>query len=73
MQSTMDKEENICLGKEILRSQAENLWVIGFVGMPPLPMIVRDNLRNVPERGLWGWDLLWACIYHPEQFFLEQK
>jgi len=73
MKSTIDKEERIHLGKEILRSQAENLWVIGTVGVPPLPIIVRDNLRNVPEKGIWGWDYLWACIYHPAQFFLKQK
>ncbi|NPV80310.1 MAG: ABC transporter substrate-binding protein [Firmicutes bacterium] len=73
MQSVMDDQERIKLGKEILRSQAENLWTIGTVGLAPHPVIVRDNLRNVPEKGLWGWDTIWTYIYHPEQFFFKQK
>jgi len=49
-----DREEIISLGKDILRSNAENVWTIGTVGLFPVPIIARNNLRNIPERGLWG-------------------
>jgi len=72
MQVTMDEKERVRLGKEILRSQAENLWVIGTVGMAPHPIIVRNNLRNVPEKvPYYTWDLYFSTIAYPEQFFFE--
>jgi len=72
MQITIDEKERIRLGKEILRSQAENLWVIGTVGMAPHPIIVRNNLRNVPEKvPYYTWDLYFSTIAYPEQFFFE--
>lgn len=71
MRVTIDDEERIRLGKEILRSQAENLWVIGTVGMAPRPIIVRNNLRNVPEVTIYTWDLYASTIAYPEQFFFK--
>jgi len=71
MQITMDEEERVHLGKEILRSQAENLWTIGTVGLAPHPVIVRNNLRNVPEKAVLGWDYFWTLPQKPEQYFLK--
>lgn len=69
---TMDEKERVRLGKEIMRSQAENLWVIGTVGMAPHPVIVRNNLRNVPEKvPYYTWDLFFSTIAYPEQFFFK--
>lgn len=68
---TLDKEERIRLAKEILRSQAENLWTIGVVGLIPTPVIVKDNLRNVPEEALFGWDYYMTLPWKPSQFFLK--
>jgi len=73
MKTTMDEKERIRLAKEILKSNAENLWTIGTVGLAPHPVIVRNNLRNVPEKGLWGWDLRRFTSYAPETFFFKQK
>ncbi len=71
MKTTLDEEERIRLGKEILRSNAENLWTIGTVGEAPLPIIVRNNLRNVPERIQFGWATYHLSIAYAEQFFLK--
>ncbi|MGQ9632553.1 MAG: ABC transporter substrate-binding protein [bacterium] len=73
MRMTVDEEERIRLGKEILKSNAENLWTIGTVGLVPHPVIVKNRLRNVPENGMWGWDQRRFSSYLPEQFFLKQK
>jgi len=72
-QTTMDEKEKVRLTKEIWASQARNLWAIGTVGCAPHPVIVANNLRNFPEKGLHGWDVVWTCYLHPEQFFFEQK
>ncbi len=68
----VDREERIRLGKEIFRSQAENLWVIGTMSVTPMPIIVRDNLRNVPEKLVYGFDWLFTTICHPEQWFFKK-
>ncbi len=68
---TLNEEERIRLGKEILRSQAENLWTIGVVGLTPVPVIARDNLRNVPEEALFGWDYLATLPWKSFQYFFK--
>jgi len=35
------------------------------------PVVVSDNLRNVPEKGIWNWDPgAFFGIYKPDQFWL---
>ncbi len=65
------EEERIESMQKILKSQADNLWVITVVGMIPSPKIVNKNLRNIPEEALWTWDVMRIHPFHPEQFFLE--
>jgi peptide/nickel transport system substrate-binding protein len=71
MRTSMDEQRRIELGKRILRSQAENLWTIGTVGLAPHPLVVSNRLRNVPKAGYWGWDNRWTLPYHPETWYLE--
>ncbi len=72
MGTTMDERRRVELGKYILRSQAENLWTIGTVGLAPQPVVVSNHLHNVPRRGYWGWDNRWTLPYHPETWYLEK-
>ena len=71
MRTTMDESRRIELGKRILRSQAENLWTIGTVGLAPQPLVVSNKLRNVPKAGYWGWDNRWSLPYYPETWCLQ--
>jgi peptide/nickel transport system substrate-binding protein len=71
MNTTMDASRRVELGKNILRSQAENLWTIGTLGLAPQPVVISNALQNVPARGYWGWDNRWTLPYHPETWFLE--
>ncbi len=73
MKTTMDEEERIRLGKELLRRGAENVWTIGTVGMAPKPCVVRKNLRNIPKTALKGYDIMRLVPRHPEQFFFKQR
>jgi peptide/nickel transport system substrate-binding protein len=71
MQQTLDEYEQVYLGRQILESQAENLWTIGTVGHLPEPVIVGDNMVNFPEIGYTGYDYLNTYPYHSEQYFFE--
>ena len=72
LRRTTDPEERIEAGRNILRSQAENLWAIGIIGLGPHPVIVRNELRNVPSQGYWGWDSRWSWPYYPETWYLAR-
>lgn len=71
--ATDSEDEKAAIAHEIWQMQADNVWMIGTVGLAPYPIIVRQNLRNVPEVGVFSGDFLWLHGYHPEQFFLKQK
>ncbi|MFW6270441.1 MAG: ABC transporter substrate-binding protein [Bacillota bacterium] len=66
-----DTDKRISMAKDIVRAQAENLWVIGTVGLSPRPVIVNEKLRNVPEDNLWAWDTLTGCHVDLVQMFYE--
>jgi len=68
---TFDKKEQLRLGKEILRLQAENLWVIGIVRIPSC-ILVKNDLRNIPEKGVWGTGWGFMNISYSEQCFLKR-
>jgi len=61
------------LGKQMLRINAENLWLIGTVGLVPRAAIVKNTVRNAPqpgqtlsvEYGMWNY-------YQPEQWWIEE-
>ncbi len=69
--TTVDPKEDIRLGKEILKGQAENLWTIGTVGHLFEPTIIGDNLKNFPKEGYTGYDYLTASQYFVEQVYFE--
>ena len=72
LRRTTDEDERIAMGKKILRSQAENLWALGVIGLGPHPVVVSRKLRNVPPQGYWGWDSRWTWPYYPETWYLEE-
>ncbi len=70
---TMDDAERIRLGKEILASQAENLWTIGTVGYPAHVALVSNRLRNVPGTTVYPSEFSSTVLEYGETFFFEQK
>lgn len=69
---TVDEEERIEAGKMLLEANAKNLWTIGTVGLAPTPVIIDENLENVPEDGYLGWDNRYFFGYHPETWYLDE-
>lgn len=45
--STVDAAAQAELGKDLVRDATENMWVINIVGKQPLPLVVKNNMKNV--------------------------
>ncbi len=67
-----DNARRDVLAHNILKSQAENLWILGTVGHAPHPVIIDKDLRNYQTDRLWVWDVTWASQPDPEQFFFVE-
>lgn len=52
---------------------AENLWTISIATAPPELVVVDNNMRNVPERGIVAATLLTPANMGFETFFFEQS
>ncbi|MFW6007058.1 MAG: ABC transporter substrate-binding protein [Halanaerobiales bacterium] len=70
--NSTDKDEVDEAIEFLLEQQAENLWMIGTVGMVPGPIIVNDNLKNVAEKGIWDWSTRYPKPYFPMQFYFDE-
>ena len=69
---TVETEEDYQrLADEIWSSQAENLWIIGTVGLSQRPIVSSNRLHNFPETRPWGDDMGWWRIAYPEQWFIK--
>lgn len=44
---TVDAEAQAELGKELVRNATENMWVINVAGRAPVPLLVKNNFKNV--------------------------
>ena len=69
--ATVDPERQIEIGKQIVQMHAENVWVIGTVGMPPSIVVVKNNFRNVPEEAVTDWIFMSPGNLDPFQFFFK--
>jgi len=66
-----DEAKRIALASQVLEIQSENLWSTGTVVLPDHDIVVKNNLRNVPETGLSDWLMRTMKNGHPEQFFFK--
>ena len=72
LRTTMDDERRREVARNLLRTGAENLWVIGTVGLAPHPVVVSKRLKNVLPDGIWGWDNRWTLSYHPSTWYFDE-
>ena len=57
--------------QEIFDYHAEVLLKVGTVGYAPVPIVVKSDLRNVPERAYWGADALFTGSLLGMQWYFE--
>ena len=65
-----DEREKIWL--RMLAINADEVYSIGIVTRALQPVVVRDNLRNVPVEGIYSWDPgAYFGMYHPDTFWID--
>jgi peptide/nickel transport system substrate-binding protein len=54
----------------LLANHAENLWTIGTVAGAPHPVVVRENLVNLPRRADYAWEpTAFLGVYRIDELF----
>ncbi len=57
---------------EMLGIRAEQVFTLGIVARVPQPVAVNLRLRNVPERGAYGWEPgSYFGVYRPDTFWFD--
>ncbi len=66
------REERAGVWHRMLEIHAEEQFSIGVIAGVPQPVIVRDTLRNIPEKGTYNWDPgAFFGVYHPDTFWFK--
>jgi peptide/nickel transport system substrate-binding protein len=71
--STSDTAERERIWLRMLAIQADQVYTIGVVARSLQPVVVSDELRNVPKEGVYSWDPgAYFGMYHPDTFWIDQ-
>jgi peptide/nickel transport system substrate-binding protein len=66
------RQERERIWHTMLELHAEQQFAIGVVAGVPQPVVVRQTLMNVPERGFYNWDPgAFFGIYRPDTFWFK--
>lgn len=69
-----DEEGRHAAWLRILSVSAEQMFSIGVVAGVPQPVVVRDALRNVPDKALFNYDPgAHFGLFHPDSFWLARE
>jgi peptide/nickel transport system substrate-binding protein len=67
------RDERAKIWHRMLQIHADQQFVIGVVNGVSQPVVVRNTLRNVPEKGIYNWDPgAFFGIYRPETFWIAK-
>ncbi|TAN56028.1 MAG: ABC transporter substrate-binding protein [Betaproteobacteria bacterium] len=67
-----ERAERDQIWHRMLDIHAEQQFVIGVVCGVPQPVVVRDSLMNVPERGIYNWNPgAFFGMYRPDTFWFK--
>ena len=64
-------DELDAVAQQFVDNHSDNIWFIGVVGLLPVPVIVKNNFRNVPEKAISDWPLLSPGNTTVEQYFIK--
>jgi peptide/nickel transport system substrate-binding protein len=69
-----DDAERERIWLRMLAIRAEEVFTIGIVSGSLQPVLVRNGLHNVPDKGMWSWDPgSYFGRYRPDTFWLEPR
>jgi peptide/nickel transport system substrate-binding protein len=67
------REERTKIWHRMLTIHSEQQYAIGVVNGVSQPVVVRNTLRNVPEKGIYNWDPgAFFGIYRPDTFWFSK-
>ena len=69
---TIDQDRRNALWSEVVRSHAENVWIIPTTERGTSIGVLANNFRNVPERALASWITMTPGNLNPETFFIKK-
>ncbi len=64
-------EEQKSIIREVMQIAAENLWLVNSGITPPVPMMVKNGLRNLPPVAVWNGDFQPPSNCGIETFYWE--
>jgi peptide/nickel transport system substrate-binding protein len=68
------RDERQKIWHRMLGIHCDNTFVIGVVNGVSQPVVVRNTLRNVPEKGIYNWDPgAFLGVYRPDSFWFVDK
>jgi len=69
-----DSETRAGIWREMLAIHADNQFSIGIVSGVQQPVVVKNDLRNVPAKGIYNWDPgAHFGIYRPDTFWFDGR
>ena len=67
-------EERAEIWRKMLQIHADRVFTIGVVSGVQQPIVIKRDLRNVPEKGVWNWEPgAQFGIYKPDTFWFEGR
>ncbi|MBE1283838.1 MAG: ABC transporter substrate-binding protein [Rhodobacteraceae bacterium] len=66
------EEQRDEIWRKMLKIHADQVYAIGILNEAPQPVVVSNDLRNVPEKGMWAWDPgAHFGVHRMDEFFFE--
>ena len=67
-------EARSAIWREMLKIHADQIFAIGVLSEAPQPVVVANNLRNVPDTGTWAWDPgAHFGLHRPDEFWFDPE
>jgi ABC-type dipeptide/oligopeptide/nickel transport system permease component/ABC-type transport system substrate-binding protein len=70
-ESSLERRQE--LSAQIAEIAAENLWTINLSSAPPLPVIAKQNLKNIPDLALYSFAYCSPSNTGIETYYLEDE
>ncbi len=70
--TSVDPKEQMALAKQLVRWNAENVMVVGTVGLVPNVVVVKNNFMNVPDNFTTDWIYMAPGTLDPSHFYLKK-
>ncbi len=68
-----DEAERERIWQRMLKIHSEQVFTIGILNGVPQPVVVNNQLRNVPREGIYNWDPgAYFGIYKPDTFWYTE-